>query len=82
MLIPEGGNGLQYLEGIVEEMKRLIPSNQGQSICCLVVIMTAPPVRIFLLLRVGALVQIAMLSMGVVFPLIVVDGLLRAATRD
>jgi hypothetical protein len=44
MLIPEGGNGLQYLEGIVEEMKRLIPRNQGRSICCLVVIMTAPPV--------------------------------------
>jgi hypothetical protein len=45
------------------------------------VIMTAPPVRIFPLLRFGALVQIPMLSMSVVLPLIVVHGFLRTATR-
>jgi hypothetical protein len=43
--------------------------------------MTAPPVRIFLLLRFAALAQIIMLSMSIVFPLVVVDGFLRTATR-
>src|ERR1700728_3079507 len=46
-----------------------------------VIAMTAPPVRIFLLLRFAALAQIIMLSMSIVFPLVVVDGFLRAATR-
>ena len=63
------------------ESNALLPGRQAQPTGRLVVITTAPPVRIFLLVRFAAFVQIRMLSMSIVFPLIVVDGFLRAATR-
>ena len=45
------------------------------------VITTTPPVGIFPLLRFVAFVQILMLSMSIAFPLVVIDGFLRVATR-
>jgi len=65
----------------VRELNALLLRKQAQPTGCLVVITTTPPVRIFLLLRFAALVQIPVLSMSVAFPLVVIDGFLRVATR-
>ena len=68
-------------EAVVEGIERLSSENASSADRSLVVITIAPPVRIFPLLRFGALVQIPMLSMSLVFPLIVVDSFLSTATR-
>ena len=76
----EAEGAKSYLHS-VRELNALLLRKQAQPTGCLAVITTAPPVRIFLPLRFGALGQILMLSMSIVFPLVVIDGFLRLATR-
>jgi len=80
-LTPEGGICGGLGKRLLRELNAFLPRTQAQPTGRLVVITIAPPVRIFPLLRFGALVQIPMLSMSLVFPLIVVDSFLSTATR-